>query len=164
MRGVAVTLMLMACAAALVGCKPDEQSRVYEAELDVTWAAAIRVVRSLTSAEPSVADESRRRIVTEWIAVSGDGVQGPAGAVSGTDFVRGVIYLKRVESGTRVSIRTDREFQTVDVSPGRSTEPETVGIFTQAPPRGLQQSFLDRLSVELAEGEATGEQPESGAP
>ena len=163
MKRIIAALVLTVIAAALVGCRAKEYSRDYGADMATTWAAALRVVENLTSAAPKVADEDERRIVTEWTHVSDDATQGSAGTLSTRELVRGVIRLTQAESGTKVSIKIDRQSRSLASSPGRGDETGTVGIVLGRSSGGIEELFLDRLSAELEKGDAGDEQPEGEA-
>jgi len=157
---------VMICAIGLpalvgVGCKSSEQVRVYDADMETTWAAAIRVVEDLTSAAPDVVNEDERRIVTAWTPLSGGTPQGAVGTTTSSELVRGVIRLTSVESGTRVSIKVDKQTRQIAESVDRSAQTGTVGIVLGGSSGGLEQLFLDRLGEELAKGGATEAEPES---
>ncbi len=160
MKRVAAALMLMVFVAGLVGCRSGGASRVYEADMDTTWAAAIRVVEDLTSSPPAVANEEERRIVTEWTPLSDGGGQGSMGTTSSREMARGTLQFTQVESGTEVTIKVDRQTREVEESVGRNTQTGTVGIVLGGSSGGLEQLFLDRLAEELEKGEAREETPE----
>jgi hypothetical protein len=157
MRGTGISLLLVVLSLALVGCQSDKQSRVYDTDMDVTWEAAVRVARDLTAVESEVADKEARRIVMEWTAVTRGETQSRTGAVSGAEVGRAVVELEPAESGTRVSVETDMESHEAELWPRLSGDPDTIPFATRAPSGGFPQIFLDRLSVELDEGDAAGQ-------
>jgi hypothetical protein len=121
--------------------------------MEVTWAAAVRVARDLTPPESEVADEETRRIVMEWTAVTRGEAQSRTGAVSGAEVGRAVVDLEPAESGTKVSVETDMVSHEAELWPRLSGDPDTIRLATRAPSGGFPELFLDRLSVELDEGE-----------
>ncbi len=160
MKRVAAVLISTICVVALVGCKSRGQSRVYAADMETTWAAAIRVVEDLTSSAPAVANEEEKRIVTEWTPLSSAAAQGSMGTTSSRELARGTIRLTQVESGTRVSIKVNRQAREVEESVGRNTQTGTVGIVIGGSSGGLGQLFLDRLAEELEKDDAPEEETE----
>jgi hypothetical protein len=160
MKRAAAILMSTVCLVVLVGCKSGGQSRVYEADVETTWAAAIRVVEDLTSAPPAVANEEEKRIVTEWTPLSDGGGQGSMGMTSSREMARGTLQFTQVESGTEVTIRVDRQTREVEESVGRNTQTGTVGIVLGGSSGGLEQLFLDRLTEELEKDDAPEEESE----
>ncbi len=160
MKRVAAALMVTVFVAGLVGCKSRGQSRVYEADMETTWAAAIRVVEDLTAAAPDVVNEEERRIVTKWTPLSSGEAQGSMGTTSSRELARGTIRLTQVESGTRVSIEVNRQAREVEESVGRNTQTGTVGIVIGGSSGGLGQLFLDRLAEELEKDDAPEEETE----
>ncbi|MCJ7752032.1 MAG: hypothetical protein MUQ65_13195 [Armatimonadetes bacterium] len=164
MTRVTAVLICTICLFASAGCKSSEQARVYGTDMETTWAAAIRVVEDLTSAAPDVANEEERRIVTKWTPLSSGEAQGAVGTTSSSELARGVIRFIPVESGTRVSIKVDKQARQVAESVGRNTQTGTVGIVIGGSSGGLEQLFLDRLAEELSKGGASEVAPGSAKP
>jgi hypothetical protein len=150
-RAIALLASII-CLAALAGCRASEQARVYEADMDATWAAALQVVEDLTSAPPDVVNEEERRIVTAWTALSNGVPQGAVGTTTSRELARGTLRLTSVDSGTKVSIAVDKQTRQVEESVDRNVQTGTVGVVLGGSSGGLEQLFLDRLGEELAKG------------
>jgi hypothetical protein len=147
-------ILIIIAVAALVGCKGKEYSRVYEADMETAWEAALSVVQKLTDAEPERADREAGVIVTKWATVSYSGRADASGVTEEGEVAKGTISIAAVESGTKVTIRVERRTARAEQAPERGVSSGTVGISLTPTSGGIEKMFLDELGRELERPQA----------
>ncbi len=147
-------VLIVVAVAAVVGCKGKEYSRVYEADMETTWEAALSVVQSLTGGEPERADREAGVMVTNWATVTYSGRADASGVTEEAEVAKGTISLAAVESGTKVTIQVERRSARAEEAPERGVGSGTVGISLTPTSGGIEEMFLDELGTELERRQA----------
>lgn len=150
----AISAVLLAIPAViLAGCTSKSVSRVYQADMDTTWAAVLTVAERVGCGPPQKADREKGRIVTRW--TTGDVSSRPIDIGTSTttvEILRGVISCKPDQGGTKVSVKVQMaEAETTSVT---GASGKMLSIPRLDPVWALdtdwQKDFLSEVGQELA--------------
>ncbi|MHB1001521.1 MAG: hypothetical protein ACYC27_19955 [Armatimonadota bacterium] len=143
---VAVSFLI----SALSGCKSTKVSRTFDADMNTTWNAVIKVAEKVANKAPDV-NITDRKIVTGWIT-------GDVTTETGSDLVkketvdmwRGIISLKSSGSKTTVTVKLQKGSVSSNPAPDiyNGKNPE-VGYTFWSNEAEAQNKFLDNVDLEL---------------
>ena len=155
MKRVCLAAALIVLAVSFAGCRSKAVSRTYEADMDTTWAAILRVAERLSAQKPLKVDRENGRIITGWIY--GD-VQHEYSSGYTTskkmDIWRGIITCKPDKTGTKVTVELEKGYVgDKDSADVMNTEEKTVGYVFKTTDEKPQKKLLDEIASELAKKE-----------
>ena len=141
----------------LGGCKSKPVSRVYNSDMDTTWAAVLRVAEKVSKEKPSKVDRENGKIVTGLIY--GD-VKNEYNSDSGyiesersVDVWQAVITCKAEGPGTRVTVVIRKgSASTTDHTTFDDRQGADLGVEIWSTDKDWQQQLLNKIAAELAPG------------
>ena len=149
---LAATLIL---ALSIVGCKSTKSvSRVFEADMDTTWAAVVRVAENVTPDKPVKLDREKGKMITGLI-------YGDIERQFDSDYQvdnklvevwRGLVEVKTEGKGTKVTVKVQKGDLSVADDPRvlGTKEPE-IGFVWWSNDTQWQDKFLNMVAAELAQ-------------
>jgi len=153
MKRWAFVLSFAILVAALAGCKSKSVSRVYPADMDATWTAALNAVKTVTGHEPTKAAREEGRMVTDLVFGDVRQEYDSDSEIQNNvvDIRRAIITLTAVESGTKVAVRVQQgSASTPEEPPISNKNPAVVGVVFYTGCTEWQNKFLDDIAAELA--------------
>ncbi len=167
--GKTITMISLATLLAVAaGCKSGRSvSRVYQTDMDTTWAAVLQVVEKLGTEKPAKVDDEKHKIVTGFIYghVRPSLDSDTFAAEKTADVWRAMITCRPDGSGTKVKVRIQKASIEADDDPRiAGTRRVDVMPIVWTSDTEWQRKFLDDVEAELNRKQAADSPPEAQLP
>ena len=155
MKKTIMTVSIAITALILAGCTTKSVSRAYEADVDTTWAAVLKMSKDLVGREPMEVDREKGKIVTNLAFGEVRSERDTDTDISNqiVDVRRAIITVKAEGARTRVSVRVQQgSLSKPEEPPIINKKPAGVGITVFSSDIEWQNKFLDAVTAELSKG------------
>lgn len=155
MKKAIIAFSMVIPALILAGCTSKSVSRVYQADMETTWSAALKVAKEFVKQEPSEVDREKGKIVTNLAFGEVRSERDSDTDISKqiVDVRRAIITVKAEGERTRVSVRVQQgSLSKPEEPPITNKKPAGVGVTFYSTSTEWQNKFLDAVTAELSKG------------